>query len=130
MLDKDQTSKMLDELRAIRHILEIQSRDELQKELERVATTPERKEIWRLCDGTRSNDEIAKQIGITLRSVQYFVQDAITLNLLTQEKRGTPKRQIDYVPPKWPAYKKKKEKKKEALNEQPREPTTGNQLQA
>lgn len=99
--------EVLNELKAIRQILEIQSREPLRREIERVATTPERKEMWRLCDGSLSNEEIAKQINVTLRSVQYFVQDGIAIGVLTQVKRGTPQRKMDYIPPEWARYEKK-----------------------
>lgn len=84
------------------------ARDSYRRDLEKIANTPARQEIWRLCDGNRSNEEIAKSIGITLRAVQYFVQDAEKKGLITMPKRGYPKRTdtFDEIPVEWKPYKK------------------------
>lgn len=77
-------------------------------DLEKTANTPVRQEIWRLCDGTLSSEEIAKRIGITKRSVQYFVQDGEKKSLLIVQKRGYPRRtdSFDEIPVDWKPFKK------------------------
>lgn len=82
------------------------------EDLEKVANTPARQEIWRQCDGSLSSDEIAKKIGITTRSVQYFVQDAEKKGLTTSLKRGYPIRtdSFDEIPVDWKPYKKSSSK--------------------
>ena len=84
------------------------ARDSYGQDLEKTANTPARQEIWRLCDGNLSNDEIAKKIGITLRAVQYFIQDAEKKGLITSQRRGYPKRpdNFDEIPVEWKPYKK------------------------
>ena len=84
------------------------ARESYIEDLEKVANTPARKEIWRLCDGSLSSKEIAKKIDITTRSVQYFVQDAEKKGLITAFRRGYPKRpdSFDEVPVEWKPYKK------------------------
>ncbi len=84
------------------------ARDSYRQDLEKIANTPARQEIWRLCDGNLSNEEIAKRIGVTLRAVQYFVQDAEKRGLVTMPKRGYPKRPdtFDEIPAEWKPYKK------------------------
>lgn len=87
------------------------ARDSYREDLERVANTSVRHEIWRLCDGSRSSDEIAKKIGITTRSVQYFMQDTEKAGLIIHVKRGYPKRtdSFDEIPGEWKPYKKTQE---------------------
>lgn len=82
-------------------------RDSYKQDLERVASTPERQEIWRLCDETLSTEEIAKKLGVSVRTVQYFVQDAQKFGLVVLVKRGYPKRTDDYdeIPTEWKPYK-------------------------
>ncbi|MGI0086799.1 MAG: winged helix-turn-helix transcriptional regulator [Nitrosotalea sp.] len=84
------------------------ARDSYKQDLEKIANTPARQEIWRLCDGNLSNEEIAKRIGVTLRAVQYFVQDAERLGLVSMPKRGYPKRPDTFneIPSEWKPYKK------------------------
>ncbi len=71
------------------------------RELEGIATTPDRKKIWALFDGITSTDEIASKTNITQRTVQIFVKELIESNLIVVEKRGYPKRRFDYVPSDW-----------------------------
>lgn len=84
------------------------ARDSYRQDLEKIANTSARQEIWRLCDGNLSNEEIAKRIGVTLRAVQYFVQEAEKKGLITMPKRGYPKRldNFDEIPAEWKPYKK------------------------
>jgi DNA-binding transcriptional regulator LsrR (DeoR family) len=86
------------------------ARDAISTMLREVATTSERQQMWRLADGTLSNEQIANQIGVTLRSVQYFVQEAENAGLILIEKRGYPKRIDDVVPSEWKAWKSKQAK--------------------
>lgn len=98
---------LLKELQEIKQVLLIQSRDAVRKEIETFATTAERKEMWKLCDGTKPTDDIAKLVGVSSRAVSYFVEEATNRQLMVLEKRGFPKRKFDYVPVEWPPYKKK-----------------------
>ena len=91
----------MDELLKIRQLLEILTRNALKEELEKVATTDERKQIWALCNGLRSTEEIAKKVGVTRRTVQKFVEELRKKDLITIEKRGHPKRRFDYIPSDW-----------------------------
>lgn len=86
------------------------ARDAISTMLNKVATTPERQQMWRLSDGSHSNEEIAGQIGVSLRSVQYFVQEAEDAGLILTERRGYPKRIEDIIPPEWKPWKQKQVK--------------------
>lgn len=94
-------------LEAIRRDISFLSRGAISEVLKGIATTPERQQMWRLCDGTRSTEQIALEIGITLRSVQYFIQEAEDANLVLMEKRAYPKRIKEIVPPDWKPWRAK-----------------------
>ena len=93
--------KVYDELTKVRHLLEIIAKDELQKDLERVVTTKERRMIWTLCDGLTSTDEIAQKIGVSQRTVQLVIKELLEADLVIMEKWGRPKRMFEYVPSAW-----------------------------
>ncbi len=102
--------KVSDDLDIIKRLLRIQARQSMLILIEEVATTPERQLMWRLADGTLSNEEIAQRVSVALRSVQYFIQDAENLGLIYMAKRGYPRRTEDIIPPKWKPIKKTKSK--------------------
>ncbi len=88
-------------LRAIRLLTEIQLRGPVRDELSRLASSLDRRRIWILCDGATTTTEIAKKVGVTNRAVQYFVQDGLKSGLLNVDRRGYPRRTIDWAPPDW-----------------------------
>lgn len=99
---------MSEDIRRIRMDMARMARDSYLQDLERVANTPARQEMWRLCEGILSNEDIAKKIGVTLRAVQYFIQDAEKKGLIIAQRRGYPKRtdSFDEIPVEWKSYKK------------------------
>lgn len=112
-LDEQYTlDEIVAELKDIKYILEINSRKALQQEIEKLANTKERKLLWTLADGTKGYEELAKAAGITPRATQYFIQDGISIGLLTREKRGYPKRKFSYVPVEWPQFTKNEKNQK------------------
>lgn len=100
--------KICDDISMIKKYAKFQARDAISTVLKKIATTPERQQMWRLCDGTKSTEQIASEIGVSTRSVQYFVQEADNAGLLIKEKRGYPKRIEDVFPPEWKPWKPKK----------------------
>lgn len=101
MISEEVIMEVLDELSKIRQLLEILTEDALRKKLEKVATTKERKKMWRLFDGTLSTEEIAKKVNVTQRAVQIFIRELKEMGLVSIEKRGYPKRRFDYIPADW-----------------------------
>lgn len=93
--------KVYDELKTVRHLLEISMRNDLRKDIELVATTVERRKIYTLIDGFSSTEDIAQKTGVTQRAVQLMIKDLLDAGLVTMERRGCPKRTFDYVPPEW-----------------------------
>lgn len=102
-------------LDAIREHTKRLARSSYKQDLEKVASTPQRQEMWRLCDGTLSTEDIAKKIGVSTRSVQYFVEEGEKMGLIKSYRRGYPKRNEDFdeIPPEWKPYRKPAEEKVE-----------------
>jgi len=88
------------------------SRSSYKEDLEKVTSTPQRQEMWRLCDGTLSTEDIARKIGVSTRTVQYFVEEAERMGLVKSYRRGYPKRNEDFdeIPSEWKPYRKPQEK--------------------
>jgi hypothetical protein len=88
-------------LKVIRKLTELQLRGPVKDELDKFASSIERRRLWGLCDGTMSTIEMSKKIGISPRAVQYFVQDGLKAGFLRVDRRGYPSRTIDWTPPEW-----------------------------
>lgn len=88
------------------------ARASFKEDLEKVASTPQRQEMWRLCNGTLSTEDIAGRIGVSTRTVQYFIEDAERTGLVKSYRRGYPKRNEDFdeIPSEWKPFKKSAEK--------------------
>lgn len=104
----DLLRQIRNDLQAVRNHTRRLARGSYLEDLRRVASTPQRQEIWRLSDGTRTTQEIASLIGVSLRAVQYFVDDSQKLGLIVALKRGYPKRTEDFneIPVDWAPYRK------------------------
>jgi predicted DNA-binding protein (UPF0251 family) len=98
-------------LDAIREHTRRLARSSYKDDLEKVASTPQRQEMWRLCDGTLTTEDIARKIGVSTRTVQYFVEAAERTGLVKSHRRGYPKRNEDFdeIPSEWKPYRKPKE---------------------
>lgn len=88
-------------LESIRRVLEIQARPAILEEISKLASTPERRKIWILSDGSLKTEDIAARSGAKLRTVQAFVQECARAGLVISSKRGYPGRAMDLVPEGW-----------------------------
>lgn len=89
------------------------------EQVEKLASTDERKKIWVLCSGKLTREKISAKSGVSLRTTTTFIDLAMTYGLLEEEKGkgGHPRRVIDYVPSDWKGLlKKKKDKQKSEPN--------------
>jgi hypothetical protein len=122
-------NRMSDDLHSIRLLMARLCRDSFAKDLETVASTPERQEMWRLSDGTRNTEEIAKGASASIRSVQYFLQDAEKKGLVQYIKRGYPKRAdyFDEIPSSWKSFKKPQGQQPQPAELQPQGEMTNEQ---
>lgn len=113
-MDEDEvflSKNVIKELNEIKRYLRFLARESIVTQLSKTATTPDRQQIWRLADGSLSNEQIAQKVGITLRAVQYFVEEAEAVGLIISEKRGYPRKIENIVPSDWKAWKHKMQQK-------------------
>lgn len=94
-------SMELKELQKIAKILILTNAAQIEKELEKVASTPERKRIWVCMDGASSQPTIATKAGVNQSAVSRFLDAAVAVGLAEYQKPSPPRRILDYVPPKW-----------------------------
>lgn len=80
-------------------LLEILAKENFLKEIEIIASTNERKNIWNLLDGKLSTSELADQVKITQRAVNDFIKDLRENRLVDMLKRGYYRRKFDYFIP-------------------------------
>ncbi|MGE5533361.1 MAG: winged helix-turn-helix transcriptional regulator [Bacillota bacterium] len=111
MNDDEISKNVLKELGEIKTYLRFLARGAITTELSKVASTPDRQQIWRLADGSLSNEQIADKVGVSLRAVQYFVEESETKGLIKLEKRGYPRRIEEIIPTEWKPWKPKKSQK-------------------
>jgi hypothetical protein len=124
MKDINSTPISHEDLLNIQKHLKIISTDIAIQNLEKLATTDERKAIWFLCSGKFTREDLAKQAGAHINTVKNFVDIAMTYGLLEEEKGkgGHPKRVIDYAPSEWKFFiKELKTSKKLEDENQPKE---------
>jgi len=99
--------KISEDISMMKNFVKLQAMESILTTLRKIASTPERQQMWRLADSNRSNEEIAKTIGVALRSVQYFVQEAQDAGLIVMKRRGYPSRIVDVFPSEWRSWKPK-----------------------
>jgi hypothetical protein len=99
--------KISEDISMMKNFVRLQAMESISTILRKIASTPERQQMWRLADSNRSNEEIARMIGVALRSVQYFVQEAQDAGLIVMKRRGYPGRTVDIFPSEWKPWKPK-----------------------
>lgn len=99
--------KISEDIATMKNFAKLQAMGAISTILCKIASTPERQQMWRLADGNRSNEEIARMVGVALRSVQYFVQEAQDAGLIIMKRRGYPSRIVDVFPSEWKPWKPK-----------------------
>lgn len=93
--------QILQELKKISKILLLSNAPLIEKELEKIASSAERKKMWILIDGIRTPKDIADQIGVSARAVQYFMSAAQQAEFLGRSKNSVPYKILDYIPSSW-----------------------------
>jgi hypothetical protein len=88
-------------LESLQKLKELEMKDVVSAAVQDLASTPARKRMWLLCDGTRGTSEIAKDIDVNVRSVQYFIQEGTKGGLLGVNQKGQPYRKFDWVSTEW-----------------------------
>lgn len=115
----------LKELRKITKILTLANASIIEKELEKIAGTNERKKIWVLMDGKLMPTELAKEVGVSAMAVSKFLNAGKLAELINYDRGKPPERALEYIPPTWIDLLKltQEETPKEEKNEN--ESTTG-----
>lgn len=101
MSDEKTLQNLYEEIVKIRKLLEVMLSESLKEELEKIATTAQRRRMWALFDGTVSTEEIARRVGVTQRAVQIAAREFQAKDWVFTERRGYPKRRLDYIPSDW-----------------------------
>ena len=97
------------EISEIKCILLLSNHDLIEKNLEKLISTNDRKLMWIYLDGEKTQEEIAKLVGITQASVSYFISYGKELGII-DDSEGLAKRTVNIIPRKWLEIKKQKEK--------------------
>jgi len=109
-------SEIKEEVSLIRRYLEFQITDFVKDQLDKIASTSERKMIWISLDGTKTTQEIAEEAGISIRTVQHFIKQLRELDLIADKRRGCPQRRIDIIPSNWEKIEKAIKSGKEEID--------------
>ena len=91
----------MSELRKISKILILANAKAIETELSKYATSDERKKIWVLINGERMSKDIAQLVGVTVRSVDMYLNTLEKAELIVNPWGKPPQKIIDYVPPTW-----------------------------
>lgn len=97
-MTNDETLK---ELKKISKILTMAHGEQLEKELDKIATSDDRKRIWVLINGELTPEEISKQTRITIGTVKNYLTALKKTELIENPYGKPPRRLVDYVPPEW-----------------------------
>lgn len=96
-----ENNAVLRELKKVSKILILANASIIKNELSKIANSNARKKIWVLIDGKRMPKELAKEAGVTLMAVSYFLNAAASAEFIEYTKREPPCKILDYVPPSW-----------------------------
>jgi len=92
---------VLRELRKITKVLTLSNSSTIEKELSKVASSKERKQMWAYLNGKRMPKDIADAVKITPQAVSLFLNAGVALELVEYQRGRPPRRILDYVPPEW-----------------------------
>ncbi len=95
--DKDR----LFELRAINRTLSIAHAEKIDHYLNEVIRTKNRRKMWIAIDGSRMQNEIAEESGVSQRAVSGFLSTLSDAGLIEYKQLKPPRKIIDHIPSKW-----------------------------
>ena len=95
-------SEILEELKRLTKIVTLANGINITKEIEKIATSDDRKKIWVLIDGENRSEDIAKIIKNTERSVNRFLNILEQVEFIKKRHYGAPpKKLVEYTPSEW-----------------------------
>jgi hypothetical protein len=89
------------ELRKISKVLTLTNSIVIEKELAKLASSKERRQMWICTDGLGDRIQIANAVRVTPQAVGQFLKAGVALDLIEYETGKPPRRLLDYVPPEW-----------------------------
>lgn len=92
---------ILNELKKTNKLLILAYADKIENQLEKVASSKERKTIWVLLNGTNDNKELSKITKLSIRGIQNILKEYEDCELINNPRGKPATRKIDYVPPSW-----------------------------
>src|SRR5438128_11606085 len=92
---------MFRELRKISKVLTLRNAPVIEKELSKIASSKERKQMWVFLNGKLMREGIADIVKVTPQAVGQFLIAGAALGLIEYRKGKPPRRLLDYVPPEW-----------------------------
>jgi hypothetical protein len=92
---------VLRELRKISKVLTLTNSITIEKELAKLASSKERRQMWVFTDGLRDRIQIAGAVKVTPQAVGQFLKAGVALDLIEYEAGKPPRRRLDYVPAEW-----------------------------
>lgn len=101
------TEELLQEIRRTNATLRMAFAPQLKTELEKLASTTERKRIWASLDGTLTAGQIATKLRVPKRTVDFFLAQASDAGWISGARGRPPIRLVDFVPLEWTAMAKK-----------------------
>lgn len=90
-----------DELKKITKILLLAHSVEINLELEKLASTDDRKKIWLSIDGEHTSKEISDKIIVSKRSVDRFLKILENKGFADNPWGKPPTKLIDHIPEEW-----------------------------
>ncbi len=93
--------EVLRELRKISKVLTLSNSAVIEQELNKIASTNERKQVWVYMDGQRMLQDLASLVKVTPQAVGQFLNAGVAVELIEYERGKPPRRILDYVPPDW-----------------------------
>jgi len=81
--------------------LDISNSPLIEKELSKIASSKERKQMWVYLNGKRMLRDIADAVKVTPQAVGQFLNAGVALELIEYQRGNPPRRILDYVPPEW-----------------------------
>lgn len=97
MSDKE----ILNEIKNISKLLILINSNKITVELEKIISTDERKMIWVLFDGERTNEEISSITGASIRTIQGFRKILGEADYIENPWGKPASKKINYVPTEW-----------------------------
>jgi len=94
-------NELLEEIKNISKLLLLINSEKITSQLEKYVSTDERKMIWILLDGNKTNEDISKITGSKIRTIQNYKKILEGADLIFSPHGKPGIRKINFVPSEW-----------------------------